>query len=239
MTPVVVLDVEGTTSAVEHIHNELFPYAHARMADWVAEHAHEGRTRAILDEVDRRSGRLEGTDDSAAVRTLLKWAEADAKCEPLKELQGLIWSEGYERGELAGHVYADTLLALDRWRSEGTQIYIYSSGSIRAQRDLFANTQFGDLSKWLSGYFDTRSAGEKLSTLSYRNITRVVGVAARHVLFASDSVPELDVARSAGWMTAWVTRPEERLWKQERRPPSIVGHRRFRSLISLAEETPL
>ncbi|MBM4792844.1 acireductone synthase [Streptomyces sioyaensis] len=234
----VVLDVEGTTSATEHVYGVLFPYARARIADWVAEHGHEKETRAILDDVDRIGGRPAGGDDKEAVRALTEWADADRKVAPLKELQGLIWTAGYDSGELSGHVYADTLLALRKWLNGGAQIYIYSSGSVQAQRQLFAHTQFGDLRSRLSGHFDTRTAGGKRSPDSYRAITRSVGVPVRQVLFASDTVAELDAARTAGWRTAWVVRPEEGGPADSARPPA-TGHPVYRNLLAVAEEAQL
>ncbi|MFI0259500.1 acireductone synthase [Streptomyces sp. NPDC017056] len=236
MTAAVVLDVEGTTSATSHVYTELFPYARSRMAEWVSRHGHEPQTRAILDEVGRRCGRSAQWDDRAAVRTLMAWSDEDAKIAPLKSLQGLIWRQGYASGELSGHIYADTLLALRSWLDRGTSVYLYSSGSVQAQRDLFAHTQFGDLRDRLSGYFDTTSAGGKHCPDSYRIIARRVGAVEGQVLFASDCVKELDSARSAGLRTAWVKRPEE-----TSRAASAQGthpHALYRNLIAVAEAQP-
>ncbi|WP_327358350.1 acireductone synthase [Streptomyces sp. NBC_01304] len=236
MTDAVVLDVEGTTSAVEHVHAVLFPYARARLAQWVARHGDERQTRALLDEVDRSCGRPAGGDDEATVATLVEWADSDRKHASLKALQGLIWHEGYVNGDLSGHVYGDTLPALRTWRGREARIYIYSSGSVQAQQDLFAHTQFGDLRAWLTGYFDTSSAGGKLSTASYRSIARSIETPSARVLFASDSVPELDSARAAGWRTAWVARPEECGSPNGPDRSPAADHPRYRNLLDLAEE---
>ncbi|MDI3418018.1 acireductone synthase [Streptomyces luteolus] len=237
MTDAVVLDVEGTTSSVGYVAEVLFPYGQARLADWVNRHRHEARTRSILDEVDRACGRPEGEDDQATVRTLQEWAESDRKYGPLKDLQGLIWAAGYANRELTGHVYDDTLPALRLWHGRGARIHIYSSGSVQAQRDLFSHTQHGDLTGWLTGYFDTRSAGGKLSADSYRTIARQIDVPARSILFASDSVAELDAAREAGWNTAWVTRAEGQDTSRDTNPAVANGHPRFPRLLDVADAT--
>ena len=63
---------------------------------------------------------------------------------PLKALQGKIWRAGYECGELEGHVYEDAVRASRKWRASGLEIHIDSSGSIEAQKLLFAHTAHGD-----------------------------------------------------------------------------------------------
>jgi enolase-phosphatase E1 len=208
MTTAVILDVEGTTSATDHVRDVLFPYARARMAPWVAEHAHEPAVRAVLDDVHRIAG-SGPDDDGSAVRTLTAWADEDRKIEPLKRLQGMIWAEGYARGDITGHVYWDTLLAMGNWFERGLRVFVYSSGSVRAQQEWFAHSQFGDLSGWIHGYFDLRTAGPKSSADSYRRICRAIGVQAARSTFVSDTVAELDAAATAGLRTAWIVRPEE------------------------------
>jgi len=83
--------------------------------------------------------------------------DRDRKSTGLKALQGRIWEDGYRAGELRGKgaVYPDVRPALERWHAAGRTIAIFSSGSILAQRNLFANTTAGDLSPFLSSYFDT------------------------------------------------------------------------------------
>ena len=44
-------------------------------------------------------------------------------------------------------VYDDVVPAFERWLESGKKIYIYSSGSIQAQKLLFAHSEKGDLLK--------------------------------------------------------------------------------------------
>ena len=120
---------------------------------------------------------------------------SDRKSPGLKTLQGLIWQEGFESGELHGQVYPDVPPALERWRAHGLEIYIYSSGSVLAQQLLFGSTDAGDLTPFLNGYFDT-GVGAKTSAASYRAIAAAVHASnRRRLLFVSDVAAELDAAR--------------------------------------------
>src|SRR5262245_11971395 len=134
--------------------------------------------------------------------------DCDRKSPGLKALQGLIWQEGYESGELRGQVYPDVPPAFNRWRQDGLEIYIYSSGSVLAQQLLFASTEAGDLTKFLSGYFDT-AVGPKVSPDSYVTIANQVQIAPPEILFVSDVAHELDAARTYRLRTALCVRSSE------------------------------
>lgn len=181
----VLLDIEGTTSSIAFVAEVLFPYAQKHLADYVAKHSEA--VAPILAEVP-------GADK---VATLLGWIAEDRKATPLKTLQGLIWAQGYADGTLQGHVYPDTPEALHRWYSAGVAIYIYSSGSIDAQKLLFGHSVAGDLTPMLSGYFDT-TTGPKREAESYTKIADTTGFKPKEILFASDVRAEIDAARAAG-----------------------------------------
>src|SRR3546814_11610069 len=83
----------------------------------------------------------------------------------------MIWNVGYRNGELQGHVYADTPEALRRWHASGHKLYVYSSGSVDAQKLIFGHTAYGDLTPLFSGYYDTRIVGKRASD-SYLAILR-------------------------------------------------------------------
>jgi enolase-phosphatase E1 len=137
---------------------------------------------------------------------MLRLMDEDQKTTELKELQGRIWQDGYRRGELHGEVFDDVPIALERWRREGIDVRIYSSGSILAQKLLFGSTPAGDLTTLLNGYFDT-TTGPKGDAESYVKIATAFGLSAQEILFVSDVVRELDAARSAGMQTALCVRP--------------------------------
>ena len=208
---VILLDIEGTATPIEFVHNILFPYARARVRGFLALHATEPDVRADLDllrsehAAEPPDATLPPWEPVAYVHWLM---DRDRKSTGLKSLQGKIWEEGYRGGELQGlgQVYPDVAPALARWRQQGRAVAIYSSGSVQAQRNLFANTTAGDLAPYISGYFDT-TAGPKREPESYERIATALGRDPIEVVFLSDASAELDAAREAGVQTMLCVRP--------------------------------
>jgi len=199
----IVTDIEGTTSSIDFVHQTLFPYAKRRMREFVCAHAMNPEVAAQLREVSKEVGRAVSISEAATL--LEKWIDEDRKVTPLKTLQGMIWAEGYAASELKGHVYADTPEYLARWRKAGIALYVYSSGSVAAQKLIFGHTDYGDLQPLFSGYFDTRIGGKK-EKASYRKIVEQISVKANETLFLSDVGEELDAARDAGMKTCQLLR---------------------------------
>ena len=200
----VLTDIEGTTSAIAFVHDVLFPYARRHLPDHVR--AHEGELAAILDDVRKEAGK-DDLDIDGVITTLLTWMDEDRKATPLKTLQGRIWRQGYEAGALKGHIYPDAVAGLQRWRAQGLKLYVYSSGSIEAQRLIFGHSDYGDLTPWFSGFFDTTSGG-KLQSGSYTSIAVAMGFLPDRILFLSDNPGEIDAARRAGMKTVRLMRDE-------------------------------
>jgi enolase-phosphatase E1 len=202
----VITDIEGTTSSIAFVHEVLFPYAAARLPEYVRAHAGDGQLRALLDETRREAGEPDaGTE--RLIDILLQWIAEDRKATPLKALQGHVWRQGYEQGDFTGHIYEDAVRNLKRWHHAGIALYIYSSGSVAAQQLMFGNSDAGDLLPLFRGYFDTR-IGHKRDVAAYRAITQEIGVPAERILFLSDVVEELDAARSAGMQTVQLVRDQ-------------------------------
>jgi enolase-phosphatase E1 len=197
---VVLCDIEGTTTPIAFVHEVLFPYARARIETFLREHADDPEVRAIVDALraEQQAGSEPRPFDVADVIAYVhQLMDRDRKSGPLKALQGRIWQDGYASGELRGEVYADVPGAFARWTAAGLRVAIFSSGSVLAQRLIFGRSTAGDLTRYLSGYFDT-GVGAKGNPDSYRRIAEALGVPAARVLFLSDVVTELTAARAAG-----------------------------------------
>ncbi len=203
MVKAILTDIEGTTSSLSFVKDVLFPYSRAHMAEFVRAHAHEPAVRAQLDEISRLAGRALTVDE--AIAQLLTWIDEDKKITPLKALQGLIWEAGYKHGDYQGHMYEDAVRWLRRWKEQGLVLYVFSSGSVLAQKLLFSHTAYGDLTPLFSGYFDT-AIGNKREAGAYRAIAGQIGLPAADILFLSDIREELDAAREAGMRTTQVLR---------------------------------
>lgn len=201
----VVTDIEGTTSSLAFVKDVLFPYARRSIPAFVREHATQ--LGAIASEVSAAVGK-ESLSTQEMIDVLLQWMDEDRKITPLKSLQGMVWREGYENGQLRGHVYEDAVRGLRRWHAGGIRLYVYSSGSIPAQKLLFAHTPYGDLTPLFSGYFDT-TTGPKLEAPSYDKIARALAVPAQSVVFLSDHAGETAAATAAGLQTVLLARDSQ------------------------------
>jgi enolase-phosphatase E1 len=203
MIRAILTDIEGTTTDIAFVHTVLFPYAHARIGAYVRAHANDPFVREQLAAVSREAGRELALDE--AVAQLERWIDDDKKITPLKALQGRIWEQGYRNGDFTGHVYPDAEKTLREWHAAGKKLYVYSSGSVQAQKLIFGHTPYGDLTPLFSGYFDTKVGGKREAG-SYRTIAQETGLPAGEILFLSDVGEELDVSRAAGMQTAWLVR---------------------------------
>lgn len=208
---VLLLDIEGTTTPIDFVYQTLFPYAHCKLESFLRAHAQDPEIRSLIQDLQKQSQCDEAAgnhppawrDDPEEVRlqssiAYARWLMAqDSKCSPLKALQGKIWQEGYENGELRGEVYPDVPRAFDRWRRQGREICIYSSGSVLAQQLLFRTVAPSDLTTQITAFFDTQ-VGKKTDRRSYQKIAISLRRTLIEVLFISDAEKEIEAAQFAG-----------------------------------------
>ncbi|KAI9098787.1 HAD-like domain-containing protein [Phlyctochytrium arcticum] len=219
----VVLDIEGTTTPITFVHDVLFPYVLEHLRTFVTSHYSEAeclshiielREQAKRDQEDGRDGVVlikDASEDKAVViDSVVKSVEwlmgADRKVGALKGLQGYMWRSAYESGEIKGEVYPDVVPAFQQWSSENIPIYIYSSGSVAAQKLLFGYSISGDLLHFFKGHFDT-SIGMKVERDSYERIAKEIGESPEKILFVSDNIHEIEAALAANFQTAIASRP--------------------------------
>lgn len=216
---VLLFDIEGTTSAISFVTDTLFPFAVAHLPDFLehnidqigdvvdafrkqaVEDLQAGRTDVLSIPFENRCEILE-----AVLHNALAQIAADRKVTPLKFIQGQIWADGYRSGTLKGHVFEDVLLAFQNLVSQKKRIYIYSSGSVQAQKLIFGHSICGDLCPYISGYFDT-NIGHKIQSDSYRAIADEISVPSHQILFLTDKVSEANAASEAGCQTVVLNRP--------------------------------
>lgn len=218
----VLTDIEGTTTPLAFVHQVLFPYARRRLGEpWPTD---DRRFAAALEllaaeyAAEPAAARPEFGDGRPYALWLM---ESDRKSTGLKALQGFLWQEGYQSGELQGEVWPDVPAALRRWAARGVRVRIFSSGSILAQKLLFGHSDQGDLLACFEGFHDT-TTGPKQAPASYAAIARAFALPPAEILFLSDIVAELDAARHAGLATGLLLRPGN--------PPAEPnGHRTFAS----------
>ena len=216
----ILLDIEGTTTPIDFVYQVLFPFARTHVKDYLARHWSSADVQNDLAQLreeqaaDAQQGLAppvlrENSDQSKLETTVayVHWLmDRDRKSTPLKSLQGKIWEEGYQAGELLSQVFDDVPPAMKRWREQGKRICIYSSGSLLAQKLLFAHTVAGDLMPLISDYFDT-TVGAKKEADSYCRIATNLQLPAEEIVFISDVVAELDAAQAAGLQCVMSLRP--------------------------------
>ena len=203
MIKAIVTDIEGTTTSLSFVKDVLFPYARQHMARFIKENGHKEQVREQINAVVSEAGRE--LNDEEAVQQLIKWIEEDKKITPLKALQCMIWKAGYKNGDYTGHVYQDAVTNLKRWHHQGIKLYVFSSGSVQAQKLIYGYSDAGDLTSIFSGYFDTK-IGNKRDSVAYQTIIKQIGEKPGSILFLSDIKEELDAAKQVGMQTYWLVR---------------------------------
>lgn len=202
----ILTDIEGTTSSIAFVFEVLFPYAKQHLPAYICQCAEQDPQSALLQAV-RDEAQEPEADVERVIAILAQWMANDVKATSLKALQGLVWQQGYASGEIKGHVYPDAVAALQVWQQQGFQLYVYSSGSVQAQKLIFGYSIAGDLTPLFSGYFDTTS-GHKREAGSYTRIAQAIDLPAAQILFLSDVVEELDAAQACGMRTCGLARTQ-------------------------------
>ena len=221
----ILLDIEGTTTPIAFVHDVLFSYARDHVREFL--HANADKEELLADVALLRE---EHADDVSKDRNppplvadYVEWLIAvDRKSTGLKSLQGKIWRQGYEDGSLKSQVFADVAPAFERWAQRGLSINIFSSGSVLAQKLLFAHTGVGDLTRFIDGYFDT-NVGKKGEAESYRRIAEKMNLPTAHILFVSDVIDELNAADEAGMKTLLSIREGNAPQDNVKRYPEILS----------------
>lgn len=211
MIKTILMDIEGTTTSISFVHDTLFPYSTKKLPEFCTNHSESEEVQHWLSEAQRTiqeedpnfiKGDLNPT---VIVPYLLSWIKADRKHPALKGLQGLVWREGYEKNVYQSHIYPDVLPTWELWANKGITLAIYSSGSCEAQKLLFGHTSSGDITSFISHYFDTK-VGPKKEKQSYAAISQSLSSDPEDILFISDIEGELDAAKQSGLCTLQMVR---------------------------------
>ncbi|MCH2180598.1 MAG: acireductone synthase [Mariniblastus sp.] len=211
----VLLDIEGTTSSISFVYDVMFPYVREHVDSFLAKNWSEPAFQECLPLLSSDLGQpsverwLVGEpaqQQEAVHRAVIDLMDADVKATGLKKIQGLVWKDGFESGEIVSHLFDDVAPAMRQWHENGIEIRIYSSGSVGAQLLFFGNTREGDLLPLICGHYDTQVGGKREAS-SYQEIASDAHVSPGSVLFVSDVTAELEAAKAAGMQTCLSLRP--------------------------------
>jgi enolase-phosphatase E1 len=205
----ILLDIEGTTTPISFVHDVLFPFSRQHLTSYLTENSDSPDVLNDLECLRKEHSEDLGSGNQRPplIEQYVYWLiDHDRKSPALKSLQGKIWEQGYNDDRLRSVVFADVRPAIERWVETGVSVNIFSSGSVLAQKLLFAHTDAGDLTKFIHRYFDT-GVGKKNNSESYRTIAETLSIPAAEILFVSDVITELNGAADAGMRTALCLRP--------------------------------
>lgn len=131
-------------------------------------------------------------------------------CKTVSFLKTLKWNLILYCHLVANRIYQDVIPSIRRWKGQGLKVYIYSSGSVEAQKLLFGYSVEGDVLdvsapplfffmlhiRWLmrccfgslqlfDGHFDT-TIGAKVEGKSYERIAERIGCQPEEIMFLTD-----------------------------------------------------
>lgn len=216
-----LLDIEGTIGDIAFVRDVLFPFARARLADTLKARWNDPEVAAAVEGAREATGRALTAPGEASAQ-FLAWMDEDKKVTPLKALQGIIWREGYASGELKAHLYPDAVDAIRAWHRHGVPVFIYSSGSVEAQKLYLGHSVAGDLMPLIGGYFDT-TTGPKGDPASYTKIATAIGVEPFEMTFFSDAPAETDAAQAAGVPAFRLDRTKAPSFQGDDRGTAVIG----------------
>ena len=211
----VLLDIEGTTSSISFVYDVMFPYVRENLDSFLVKNWSDPSFQQCLPllSLDMNQPSCEewlgGEPERQreAVRAaVIELMDADVKATGLKKIQGLVWKDGFETGEIVSHLFDDVAPAIRKWHENGIPVRIYSSGSVGAQLLFFGHTCDGNLLPLICGHYDTQVGGKR-EAASYLAIASDIQVSPGSVLFISDVIAELEAAKTAGMQTCLSLRP--------------------------------
>ncbi|GAB6078866.1 acireductone synthase [Hydrogenobaculum acidophilum] len=203
MIKAILTDIEGTTSSIDYVKNTMFEYSKNRLKEYLQKHWEEEHVKNIINQLSQKLGKE--IDLETSYQIFIDLIEKDVKDTLLKELQGHIWEDGFKSGELKGHMYEDAYLKLKELKEKGYKIFVYSSGSVKAQKLFFGYSLYGDITYLFDGFFDT-TVGPKKEKESYKNISSITGIAPEEFLFLSDVKDEIKASKEASMNAILVSR---------------------------------
>ncbi len=206
MIRAVLLDIEGTISPISFVKEVLFPYSKERIETFIKENKDNPDIKKILQEIEKIEGKK--LSEEEIVQILKNWIDEDKKITPLKDIQGYIWKEGFESGVIKAPLYEDAYKKMFEWKRKGIPLYIYSSGSVQAQKLFFSHTDRGNILNLFSSHFDTK-IGSKKDPESYIRISKEIGISPEEILFLSDNPEEVMAASEAGMKAIRVVREKD------------------------------
>jgi 2,3-diketo-5-methylthio-1-phosphopentane phosphatase len=206
-TTIRLIDIEGTASPYPFVGEVMVPFAKERIP-------------LLLNAPDEIAGlvsnlqllREEYEQDLSAhnlpyspLDYITALMNEDRKSTALKRIQGIVWNNLFDTGQLVSQLFEDVPPALERWGAERLRTFVYSSGDADTQRRFFKFSNLGDQTQHIEGFFDT-TIGAKTDPASYLRIAEKIGVDPNQILFVTDAPKELIPSDSVGYVVRFANR---------------------------------
>ncbi|KAE9547216.1 hypothetical protein FO519_009573 [Halicephalobus sp. NKZ332] len=232
-----LLDIEGTITSISFVKDVLFPYARENVEKFLEGNKQNQKIKNVILDLVQTSNMeaefdadvrkpVDENDIPSVAHNVRTWIDKDKKLTALKELQGIIWEDAYNSGQVKGHLYPEMECIFKDFQTVNIPVYIFSSGSVQAQRLLFRHSIIGDATGYIRDYFDTKNAGPKYIANSYLKIAEMIGIPPRDIMFLTDVEKEANAASEAGLRVMVVTR-------EGNAPISEEAHEKFKCIFSL------
>ena len=199
MPQAVILAFEGVLAPAGILRDTLEPYALDALPDFLERHANTTTVQRVLADIRAYAGR---DLDAAALETRIRaWIRSGQDITPVRQLQGLIWADALESGDLRPELPAATGSALVSLADAGVGLYSFGPIPAPVQRAWLRHGPQPQLEDRFAGWFDTRLGGRR-DAGSYRRLADEIGTPPETVLYLSPRRDELDAARQAWLQTA-------------------------------------
>lgn len=209
----ILLNIEGTLMPRSYVSEVLLPFVRDNVELFLEARGNDADVQADL-ALLRQDYKREtepvppwetGEDAIIAVPYLHHAITLNQPSKALQSIEEKIWTVGYQSGQIVSAFFVDVFPAFQRWTAARKSIYIFSSVGVQGQSLLFHYSKSGDLTPYISRYYDT-TLGAKHEPESYRILVKKIAttissektIEAKDILFISDSVAELQAAATIG-----------------------------------------
>jgi len=199
MPQAVILAFEGVLAPAGILRDTLEPHALEALPGFLARHASTTAVQRVLADIRAYAGRE--LDTAGLEEQIRAWIRGGQDITPVRQLQGLIWADALESGDLGPELPGDTAGALVDLADAGVGLYSFGAIPAPVQRAWLRHGPRPELEDRFAGWFDTRLGGRR-DAGSYRRLSDEIGTPPEAVLFLSPRRDELDAARQAWLQTA-------------------------------------
>lgn len=207
----IVIKIDGTTTARSFIQQTLLPYAESNMKDYLMQHWGDEQVVDLINylrkesDLDSKAPVIKNQTDNNArlMKETLAYVDyvlkTDKGSKGRQMLYLLIWADGYNSKRLESHVFFDVADAMYAWHKMRIPVCVYNGGNAIANKMLFTfSREGGNLNKFIKKYLDVNVYGPKNREDSYEKIASEFGIRTKEMLFLTDDATEAHAAREAG-----------------------------------------